>query len=282
MGCGSQKQRYEGTALAGNRWSPVFANPRTQACCLIAVAASAVQRCRSAEEQEHTVHACTAGVCLRHVHDLGIPGRLAQVGSAVGVEPGSVRAHVQNACCRAWEATTQLQYPEDSAANRVAALLRAHPSCHQARLGRCFICPGCSIVGKRMQSKDVVNKITDVVANANRGAYRVQVSPGPLKELKQTPGRDPGSSGSQAWQGAGVFFVCLPTFCCPLSNAAAACRWPLLLASRWASGCASSSPTRMPPAAASCWQPPMMRGASWPKPRRRRRRCLPARSLSGR
>ncbi|KAL4423184.1 hypothetical protein ABPG77_000317 [Micractinium sp. CCAP 211/92] len=33
-----------------------------------------------------------------------------------------------------------------------------------------------SIVGKRMQSKDVVNKITDVVANANRGAYRVQVA----------------------------------------------------------------------------------------------------------
>lgn len=30
-----------------------------------------------------------------------------------------------------------------------------------------------------MQSKDVANKLTDVVANANRGDYRVQVGPWP-------------------------------------------------------------------------------------------------------
>jgi len=34
----------------------------------------------------------------------------------------------------------------------------------------------CSIVGKRMQSKDVKNKLADVTANANRGDYRLQVS----------------------------------------------------------------------------------------------------------
>lgn len=33
----------------------------------------------------------------------------------------------------------------------------------------------CSIVGKRADSRTVQNKLTDVVANANRGDYRVRV-----------------------------------------------------------------------------------------------------------
>ncbi len=33
----------------------------------------------------------------------------------------------------------------------------------------------CSIVGKRADSRTVQNKLTDIVANANRGDYRVRV-----------------------------------------------------------------------------------------------------------
>lgn len=82
--------------------------------------------------------------------------------------------------------------------------------------------PPRSIVGKRMQSKDVANKLTDVVGNANRGDYRVQVgnaADAKLRDAVLASAHTPGSGAGRVGSALPTLPVPAPALCASLQVA---------------------------------------------------------------
>lgn len=133
--------------------------------------------------------------------------------------------------------------------------------------------PYCSIVGKRADSRTVQNKLTDVVANANRGDYRVRVGAVATSPLW------PSAARSMQCRHPETTTDLLRSIQQSMSLGMFNCRCPAPAAFRWASGCACTSPPPTTPAGGACSARPAAARQHWAVSCGSMGPCPPAKSV---